>query len=265
MKYNKLFPFSFLVVLLVSCAGTKHAQKMTLSWEENFNQPGGFDTSRWSKIPRGLSDWDRHMSDFDSCYAMRDGKLVLRGIMNNSVPGDTARYITGGVYTKDKVAFGSGRLEIRAKLNGARGAWPAFWLLPQGMGWPDGGEIDIMEYYRDTLLANILCGGKNHSNEWHTTKTGVQQLGGTAWAAKFHTWRMDWTPEYVALYIDDSLLNKMAVDALVNKNGTGFNPFKQPHYMLLNVAIGGQNGGDPAQTSFPRKMEVDYVRVWQEK
>lgn len=76
---------------------------------------------------------------------------------------------------------------------------------------------------------------------------------------------MDWTPEYVALYIDDSLLNKMAVDALVNKNGTGFNPFKQPHYMLLNVAIGGQNGGDPAQTSFPRKMEVDYVRVWQEK
>ena len=57
----------------------------------------------------------------------------------------------------------------------------------------------------------------------------------------------------------------MAVDALVNKNGTGFNPFKQPHYMLLNVAIGGQNGGDPAQTPFPRKMEVDYVRVWQEK
>ena len=57
----------------------------------------------------------------------------------------------------------------------------------------------------------------------------------------------------------------MAVDALANKNGTGFNPFKQPHYMLLNVAIGGQNGGDPAQTPFPRKMEVDYVRVWQEK
>ena len=133
MKNKKLFPFLFGTILLVSCTGTKRAQKTALTWEENFNQLTGFDTSRWSKIPRGTSDWDRHMSDFDSCYAMRDGKLVLRGIINNSVPGDTARYITGGVYTKDKVAFGFGRLEIHAKLNGARGAWPAFWLLSQGM------------------------------------------------------------------------------------------------------------------------------------
>ena len=98
MKHKQLFPFLSLVILLVSCAGTKHAQKMTLSWEENFDQLNDFDTTRWSKIPRGLSDWDRHMSDFDSCYAMRDGKLVLRGIMNNIIPNDTSRYISDGVY-----------------------------------------------------------------------------------------------------------------------------------------------------------------------
>lgn len=91
MKSKKLFPLSFLAMLLVSCAGTKHAQKMELSWEENFSQLNGFDTSRWSKIPRGTSDWEKCMSDFDSCYAMRDGKLILRGIVNNSLPNDTAQ------------------------------------------------------------------------------------------------------------------------------------------------------------------------------
>ena len=112
MKRKNLFPLSFLVILLASCAGTRHAQKTTLSWEENFDQLNGFDTSRWSKIPRGKADWQKYMSDFDSCYAMRDGKLVLRGIVNNSLPNDTARYLTGGVYTKDKVGFGFGRIEV---------------------------------------------------------------------------------------------------------------------------------------------------------
>jgi beta-glucanase (GH16 family) len=76
---------------------------------------------------------------------------------------------------------------------------------------------------------------------------------------------MDWTEEYIALFVDDSLLNKVAVKDLVNKDGSGFNPFKQPHYMLLNLANGGQNGGDPQHTAFPKQMEVDYVRVWGKK
>src|SRR5687767_353255 len=87
-----------------------------LHWEENFNQTGSFDQTKWSKIPRGTSDWNKYMSDFDSLYAMRDGKLILRGIKNTSVSNDTARYLTGGVYTKGKASFGFGRIEVRAKL-----------------------------------------------------------------------------------------------------------------------------------------------------
>ena len=75
---------------------------------------------------------------------------------------------------------------------------------------------------------------------------------------------MDWTQDYIELYVDDHLLNKVAVDSLTNKDESNFNPFRQPHYMLLNLAIGGQNGGDPSNTSFPRKFEIDYVRVYQE-
>ena len=74
---------------------------------------------------------------------------------------------------------------------------------------------------------------------------------------------MDWNEDFIALYVDDHLLNKVPLDSLVNRDGSGFNPFKQPHYMLLNLAIGGDNGGDPSQTSFPKKFEIDYVRVYQ--
>ena len=74
---------------------------------------------------------------------------------------------------------------------------------------------------------------------------------------------MDWTAEAISLFCDDQLLNHVALSQLQNKDGTGFNPFEQPHYMLLNVAVGGQNGGDPDNTNFPNKMEVDYVRVYQ--
>ena len=76
---------------------------------------------------------------------------------------------------------------------------------------------------------------------------------------------MDWTEEAIALYVDDVLLNKVPLDSLMNRDGSNFNPFRQPHYMLLNLAIGGQNGGDPDSTSFPRRFEIDYVRVYQRK
>ena len=76
---------------------------------------------------------------------------------------------------------------------------------------------------------------------------------------------MDWTEKYIALYIDDVLLNHADIGSLVNKDGSNFNPFKQPHYMMFDLAIGGTQGGSPDSTSFPRKLEIDWVRVWQKK
>jgi beta-glucanase (GH16 family) len=90
-------------------------------------------------------------------------------------------------------------------------------------------------------------------------------MGGAAWAAAFHVWRMDWDETSITLFCDDQLLNKVELQQLTNKDGSGINPFKQPHYMLLNLAIGGTNGGDPANTPFPARFEVDYVRVYQKR
>lgn len=72
---------------------------------------------------------------------------------------------------------------------------------------------------------------------------------------------MDWDETAIKLYVDDKLLGQVQLDALTNPDG--FNPFKQPHYILLNLAIGGDNGGDPSGTRFPRRYLVDYVRVYQ--
>ena len=118
-----------------------------------FDQKNSFDESVWTKIPRGTSDWNNYMSYYDSCYAMQDGNLILRGIANHTQKNDTAPYLTGGVYTKGKKLFTGGRVEIRAKLQAAKGAWPAIWMLPEKAEWPKGGEIDIMERLNHDRIA----------------------------------------------------------------------------------------------------------------
>ncbi len=132
-----------------------------------------------------------------------------------------------------------GRFILRARIDISNGLWPAWWTLGLHERWPANGEIDIMEYYRKKLLANIACFGKNHNAEWFSNRFNIDSMAGKKWASKFHIWRMDWNEKFIALYVDDHLLNKVPLDSLVNKDGRGFNPFKQPHYMLLNLAIGG--------------------------
>lgn len=152
---------------------------------------------------------------------------------------------------------------MKGRIDISSGIWPAWWTLGTIKTWPANGEIDIMEYYRKKLLANIACLGPDKNAHWYSNTFNIDSLGGAAWSSRFHIWRMDWTPAAIALYIDDQLLNKVPLDSLVNRDGSNFNPFTQLHYMLLNLAIGGANGGDPSGTTFPKKFEVDYVRVYQ--
>jgi beta-glucanase (GH16 family) len=154
---------------------------------------------------------------------------------------------------------------MRAKIDISNGLWPAWWTLGNEKRWPGNGEIDIMEFYRGKLLANIACLGSDRKAEWFSNRFSTDSMGGKKWADQFHIWRMDWDENGIALFVDGQLLNKVPIEKLENKDGSGFNPFKQPHYMLLDLAIGGDNGGDPSNTVFPNWFEVDYVRVYQKK
>jgi beta-glucanase (GH16 family) len=86
---------------------------------------------------------------------------------------------------------------------------------------------------------------------------------GPAWAGAFHLWRMDWDERAIVLSVDGEPLNEVDLTRTVNQDGTGTNPFHQPHYLLLNPAIGGTQGGDRAKTAFPARVEIDSVRVYQ--
>ena len=128
--------------------------------------------------------------------------------------------------------------------------WPAFWTVGATGPWPHNGEIDIMEYYRGMLLANAAWGGAARNQAiWADTRTPIATFG-DGWSQQFHVWRMDWDERAIKLFVDDRLLNDVDLSRTTNQDGSGTNPFHQPHLIILNLAVGA-TGGDPAQTTFP--------------
>jgi beta-glucanase (GH16 family) len=95
---------------------------------------------------------------------------------------------------------------MKARIDTDRGLWPAWWTLGVDGRWPANGEIDIMEYYKGKLLANIACLGADKKPEWFSIKKPVDSLG-SGWSSKFHVWRMDWT--------EDSLLFMLMICYLI--------------------------------------------------
>jgi beta-glucanase (GH16 family) len=175
-----------------------------------------------------------------------------------------ADYTSASLTTKGRRQWRYGRFEMRGRIDTRPGLWPAFWTLGVEGEWPGNGEIDIMEYYRGMLLANVAwAGAKRWVAQWDTFKKPISEFNDPAWSQKFHTWRMDWDEQAIRLYVDDELLNTTSLGDTVNKSPDGRNPFHQPHYLLLNLAVGGTNSGDPSGTDFPARFEVDYVRVYQ--
>ena len=282
MKYC-VYTFAFFSLILTACnhhiAANKKIQKSkdgyTLVWADEFNKNGRPDSSNWNYESGFVRNEELQWYQPENAIC-QDGLLVIEAKKENRPnpryqqgsndwrrKWPTINYTSSCLLTKGKKTWQYGRFEMKARIDISKGIWPAWWTLGVEKGWPGNGEIDIMEYYRGMLLANIACLGKDRKAEWYSNTFKTDSLGGAAWANRFHVWRMDWTASFIALYCDDQLLNKVDLAMLENKDGSGFNPFKQPHYMLLNLAIGGQNGGDPSQTDFPKRFEVDYVRVYQ--
>ena len=146
--------------------------------------------------------------------------------------------------------------------------WPAIWTLGITKPWPANGEIDVMEFYQvkgeKTILANAAWADETKRANWDEAKIPFSEFlkKDPAWSEKFHIWKMEWTEDYIKLFLDGELLNEIELSKTLNPDG--FNPFHQPHYILLNLAL-GSNGGDPSQTKFPKAYVVDYVRVYQQK
>jgi len=173
-----------------------------------------------------------------------------------------AEYTSSSLITSGLHSWQFGRFEMRGRIDTRAGMWPAWWTLGVSGEWPSNGEIDIMEFYRGNVLANVACGtSTRYQAKWDSVSKPVSSFNDPMWSSKFHIWRMDWDDTKIDLYLDDALMNTTNLADMLNPNG--MSPFRQAEYMILNLAIGGQNGGDPANTTFPARFEVDYVRVFQ--
>lgn len=175
-----------------------------------------------------------------------------------------AEYTSASLITRGRRAWRYGRFEMRGRIDVQPGLWPAFWTLGVQGAWPANGEIDVMEYYRGTILANVAWRGEGSNQAvWDDVRKPLPELGGAQWAEEFHVWRMEWDERFIRLYVDDLLLNETDLRDPAGAGGAVGNPFHQPHYLILNLAVGGTNGGDPSATDFPARFEVDWVRIYQ--
>jgi beta-glucanase (GH16 family) len=190
---------------------------------------------------------------------IRDGSLVIKAL--NEPPGN---YTSTRMITKGKKEFTFGRIDIRAKLPEGQGIWPALWMLGANIdevGWPNCGEIDIMElvgHEPNKTHATAHWGPQGEGSTYITkTKSFSENL-----SQDFHVYTLLWEKNSLKFYFDEELYHTIT-DA--NVTNTVY-PFNSPFYLLFNVAVGGNWPGNPDDTTvFPQEMEIDYIRVFHEK
>lgn len=255
---------------------------MKLVWNDEFNNDGEPNPLFWKHeigfVRNNELQW--YQSQNASC---KDGVLLIEGrreqFSNPNYKADSkdwrsnrqeVTFTSSSIQTRGLKEWQYGTFIIRAKIDTTLGAWPAIWTLGVNGQWPSNGEIDIMEFYRvksnPTILANVAWGTeKQYVAKWDEAKISLSHFTekNNNWVNEFHIWRMDWTSKSINLYLDDELLNSTSLSESINPDGK--NPFTQPHYLLLNLAIGSNNGGQPNENTHKIRYEVDYVRVYQSK
>ena len=251
---------SAIIAVAFSSCGNGGGDGWKLVWEENF-ETGVIDTTVWSHTKRGHADWAKTQSEDERCYAFRNGNLVLRGIVNDDLQADTSAYLCGGLYTEGKKAFAPGRIEVRAKLQGARGAWPAIWLLPYGSyKWPNDGEIDIMERLNyDGYVYQTV-----HSNYTHNLGITDNPVSSDTIAINpddFNVYGADIYRDSIVFHVN-GVRNYAYVRQPELSDSLGQFPFYKSYRLLIDMQLGGKWVGEVDPSTLPVEMEVDWVRYY---
>jgi beta-glucanase (GH16 family) len=267
-----------LLLTLICAALPAGAADWKLVWSDEFDKPGPPDSSRWTFETGFVRNQEAQFYTAGRAENARveDGKLVLEarretwpnpafkaGSSRWNEAREKADYTSASLTTDGKASWSHGKVAVRAKLPGGRGTWPAIWMLGvnrRQAGWPKCGEIDIMEqvgYDPLTVHANIHTEAYNHARK--TNKGNKIQVA--APDREFHEYSVEWDTSEMRFAVDGKVYFTYANE----KTGVAAWPYNQPFYLILNVAVGGSWGGREGidETAFPRRMEVDWVRVWQ--
>lgn len=255
-----------------------------LVWSDEFNGIGAVDTTNWS-FENGFVR-NEEVQWYQSTNAIQQGgNLIIEGrkenpintrLNPNYVAGSTdwkksrqyINYTSSSIKTIGRQSWLYGRFEIRAKITNLTGTWPAIWTLGNSCEWPSNGEVDIMENYGGDVLANFAWGTNTRwTAKWDAIKLNTINnfvSKDPDWLSKFHIWTLDWDVNKMSIYLDDKLINEINLNTTINGTAacSGQNPFRQKHYLLLNLALGAA-GGSVTNLLFPTQYLVDYVRVYQ--
>lgn len=232
-------------------------------WSEEFDYTGAPDPNNWGYDIGGSGWGNNELQYYTNALSNAEVKNGMLTITAKKEVVDNRNYSSARLISKNKGDFTYGRAEIKAKLPGGKGTWPAIWMLPSGTWaygeWPKSGEIDIMEhvgYDPNVVHFSVHTEAYNHviGTQKTSTKTIPTAIG------DFHLYRVDWTPYAVRGYFDDVQVFSFTNDG----NGYKTWPFDKPFHLLLNVAVGGNWGGAQGvdETVFPASMVIDYVRVY---
>ena len=235
-----------------------------LVWADEFDGDGLPDPSKWvDDTGMNRQGWhNRELQYYSALRAenaeQRGGRLLItarKESMSRAPDWGGQRYTSARLFTKGKAEWTYGYFEARAKLPCGKGSWPAIWMLNSAVIWPAGGELDIMEHV-----------GREPGRVFSTVHTSAAYGTGKGDAAQlpdactaFHNYQMHWTSKEIRFGIDGK------VHFVYVNPGTGADqwPFDAPQFLILNIAVGGDFGGEVDDAIFPARMEVDYVRVYQ--
>lgn len=229
-----------------------------LVWSDEFQRENSIDTTKWSPCERGTADWNNTMTRDPRCYSVKGGILHLKGIVNDGADKDKVPFLTGGVTTQGKFSFKHGRIEIRARVKSAKGAWPALWLLGSKGGWPGNGEMDLMErlnfdevvYQTVHSEYTVKIDKSNTPPKSKTTKIDAED---------FNTYGMEWDSEKIIFTVNGEPSHTYP---RVPEKGAKQWPFEQPFYIIMSMQIEGSWVGKADPEDYPAGMEIDWVRVY---
>ena len=262
-----------LCVVFSSAAAAQTA--WTLAWSDEFNGPAGsaVDGTKWvAEVGNGSNGWGNHQREYNTNAtknASMDGAGNLVITAHREQLGNKYRcwygvcqYTSARLKTQGKFDQAYGRFEARIRLPYGQGIWPAFWMLGNNIntaGWPTCGEIDIMENIgREPTIVHGTIHGPGYSGAAGIGSQYALTTG--AFTDAFHVFAVEWEPNQIRWYVDGNLYQTRTPADL--PPGSAW-VFDHPHFMILNLAVGGYWPGDPDSTTvFPQRMYVDYVRVY---
>lgn len=250
-----------------------NTKSLQLVWSDEFDNEGSPDSTKWGFENGFVRNEEAQWYQKENAVCS-NGNLIITGKKErkanpNFTEGSTdwrksrqfVEYTSASVVMKKEHAFKYGKMEVRAKINTQTGLWPAIWTLGINGQWPSNGEVDVMEYYGDKILANYAYATATKWKAiWDGASKPMKEFPAN-WADNYHTWTLEWTENKMDILLDGVSMNSIDLTKTINKSD-GKNPFQQAHYLLLNLALGGNSGGSLANTTFPTQYIIDYVRIY---